>query len=394
MKIAIFGSSVVSAYWNGAATYYRGMCAALHARGHRIRFVEQDIYERQQHRDFAEDPPYCEVRVVSGWEALERELRAAQRWADLIVKCNDTGAFDREMEEWLVGQTTEMVERRERGDAATPGGHSARSRVASSPRRGWRGGDGPRVVFWDVDAPATLAECAVESCYLRPLIPRFAAIFTYGGGEPVVQRYRALGARRVVPVYNAVDPREYAPVAPLEEYACDLLFIGSRLPDREVRFHQFFLAAAQDAPDCRFLLGGPGWQDLALPPNVRYLGYCPIPLHPVLNCSARLVLNLNRESMAAVGHSPPTRIFEAAACGACLVTDAWEGIETFFTPGEEILVAHGPEDIVRYLRTVTPEEARAIGERARRRTLRQHTYDSRAAVFEAAAREVADGEGG
>src|SRR5919202_1094361 len=107
MKLAIFGSSVVSAYWNGAATYYRGMCAALHARGHQIRFVEQDIaideIYRQQQRDLAEDPPYCEVRVVAGWDALERELRAAMRETDLVVKCGKTGAFDREMEEWLVG---------------------------------------------------------------------------------------------------------------------------------------------------------------------------------------------------------------------------------------------------------------------------------------------------
>ncbi len=362
MRIAIFGSSVVSAYWNGAATYYRGMCAALHARGHQIRFVEQDIYDRQQHRDFPHDPPYCEVRVVAGWEALERELRAALGWADLIAKCSNTGAFDREMEEWLTGPAAPLA-------------------AEERHRR-------PPVVFWDVDAPATLAECAQPSSALRRLIPHFAAIFTYGGGERVVQGYRALGARRVLPIYNAVDPQEYSPVAPSPDFACDLLFVGSRMPDREARFQHFFLEAARRAPSCRFLLGGPGWGDLVLPPNVRYLGYCPIPLHPVLNSSARLVLNLNRESMASTGYSPPTRIFEAAACGACLVTDAWDGIEEFFAPGQEILVAGGPEDVVRYLATITCEEAQAIGERARRRALRDHTYASRAATFERMAEEL------
>lgn len=355
MNITIFGSSIVSAYWNGAATYYRGMCAALHARGHRIRFVEQDIYERQQHRDFAEDPHYCEVRVVSGWEQLERALEQACAEADLIVKCNDTGAYDQEMEEWLVGQP-------------------------STPPR-----SSPPVAFWDVDAPATLAECAEPESYLRPLVRHFACIFTYGGGDPVVEGYRALGAREVVPVYNAVDPEAYRPVPPSDEYACDLFFMGNRMPDREARFRHFFLEAAAAAPEYRFMLGGEGWGNLALPPNVRYIGHCPTPLHPVMNSSSRLVLNLNRQAMAANGFSPPTRVFEAAACGSCLVTDAWEGIDHFFSPGEELLVAHGPEDLVRYLKEVPWPVARAIGQRARQRALRDHTYASRAATFERAA---------
>ncbi|MDQ3703511.1 MAG: glycosyltransferase [Chloroflexota bacterium] len=364
MYLIIFGSSVVSAYWNGAATYYRGMCRALHARGHRIRFVEQDIYERQQHRDLPADPPYCEVRVVTGWAALVRELESARAEADLILKCNDTGAFDREMEEWLVGAA---------GGARGAGG---------------AGPSGPPVAFWDVDAPATLAECAAPGSYLRPLIPRFAGIFTYGGGAPVVDGYRALGARCVVPVYNAVDPEAYHPVAPSDDYACDLFFMGNRMPDREARFQHFFLGAAERVPKARFLLGGAGWESLALPPSVRSIGHCPTPLHPQLNCSARLVLNLNRDAMAATGFSPPTRVFEATACGACVVTDAWEGVAQFFTPGAEILVAQGPEDLAGYIADISPGTAQAIGRRARQRVLRDHTYASRAAVFERAAGEL------
>jgi len=174
-------------------------------------------------------------------------------------------------------------------------------------------------------------------------------------------------------------------VPPVEEYACDLFFMGNRLPDREARFREFFLAAAERAPQYRFLLGGASWDGLALPPNVRYVGHCPTALHPAMNCSARLVLNLNRQSMAAMGYSPPTRVFEAAACGACLVTDAWDGIETFFAPGEEILVAQGPDDLLRYLDEVDWPRARAIGGGARERALRDHTYASRAAIFERAA---------
>ena len=361
MNIVVFGSSIVSAYWNGAATYYRGMCRALDARGHRIRFVEQDIYDRQRNRDLPDDPAYCQVRVVSGWPALEAELRAARAEADLIVKCNDTGAYDREMEEWL---------------AAGPGSGPGPGRAAVP------------VAFWDVDAPATLAECAAPDSYLRPLIPRFACVFTYGGGDPVVEGYRAIGARRVVPVYNAVDAGDYRPVAPDPAYAADVLFMGNRLPDREARFRDFFLEAARRAPRATFVLGGAGWDGLPLPPNVRAIGHCPTPLHPVLNCSARLVLNINREAMAATGFSPPTRVFEAAACGACLVTDAWEGVERFFEPQREILVAGGPQDLVRYVETVSPAAARAVGERARRRALRDHTYASRAVTFEQAARAL------
>jgi spore maturation protein CgeB len=357
MKLVIFGSSIVSAYWNGAATYYRGMCRALHARGHHIRFVEQDIYDRQHHRDLADDPAYCEVRVVSGWPAIERELNAAGDDADLIVKCNDTGAFDDEIEEWLVGP------------------RSARP-------------SGPPVVFWDVDAPATIAECGDPRSALGRLISRFACVFTYGGGEAVVTGYQALGARRVVPVYNAVDPHDYRPVDPLPEYACDLFFMGNNMPDRVARFRHFFVGAAEAVPEARFLLGGAGWEDVALPANVRRLGHCPTAMHPVLNCSARLVLNLNREAMAVMGFSPPTRVFEAAACGACLVTDAWEGVDHFFQPGSEVLTVAGPDDLATYVKTVDAAAARSIGQRARQRALRDHTYDSRAAVFERAAREV------
>lgn len=387
MYLIIFGSSVVSAYWNGAATYYRGMCRALHARGHRIRFVEQDIYERQQHRDLPTDPPYCEVRVVSGWAALVRELESARAAADLIVKCNDTGAFDREMEEWLVGPV------------GAAGGTSYPGHPDGAPWRqdggikdaggfGGAGTTGPPVAFWDVDAPVTVAECAAPDSYLRSLIPRFDCIFTYGGGAPVVEGYRALGARRVVPVYNAVDPQAYHPAAPSEDYACDLFFMGNRMPDREARFQHFFLGAAGRVPTARFLLGGAGWESLSLPPNVRSIGHCPTPLHPQMNCSARLVLNLNREAMAATGFSPPTRVFEATACGACVVTDAWEGVAQFFTPDAEILVAEGPEDLARYVAEISPREAQEIGRRARQRVLRDHTYASRAAVFERAAREL------
>jgi spore maturation protein CgeB len=344
MKIVLFGSSLVSAYWNGAATYYRGICKALHERGHHIVFVEPDIYERQQHRDLTEDPPYAEVRVCHGWGDLAHELELA-RGADLVAKCSGVGGWDEELARGVL----EL-----------------------------RGPD-TRVAFWDVDAPQTLANPGS----LRPLIPRFDMILLYGGGPPVQRKYAQLGARAAHLVYNAADPDEYFPVPAEAEKRCDLLFMGNRMPDREQRVWNLFLRAAQLAPELGFVLGGNGWGDCPLPSNVRWMGHVPTGDHRAWNCSARLVLNVNRADMAAIGYSPPTRVFEAAGCGACVITDVWEGISTFFSPGEEILVAASAEEIVSLVRTTSAEQARAIGGAARRRVLRDHTYAQRAAELDA-----------
>jgi spore maturation protein CgeB len=147
---------------------------------------------------------------------------------------------------------------------------------------------------------------------------------------------------------------------------------------------QFFLRAATLAPEMTFLLGGEGWGSKPLPPNVRWIGHVPTGMHNAINCSARMVLNINRESMADVGFSPPTRVFEAAGAGACLITDAWEGIDTFFTPNEEILVASSAEAVVTHLRDISGIRARSIGHQMRERALRDHTYAQRAAEVHAA----------
>ena len=351
MKLVLFGSSIVSAYWNGAATYYRGICKAMHARGHEIVFVEPDIYDRQQHRDLAEDPPYAEVRVCRGWEDLARELERA-RGADLVAKCSGVGGWDMEL-------ARGVLERR---------------------------APGTLVAFWDVDAPQTLAAAFAEQgddpCAFRALIPRYDLILLYGGGPPVVEAYARLGARAAHPIYNAVDPDEYYPVEPLAERAADVIFMGNRMPDREERVRSLFFRAAELAPELTFVLGGEGWGDCPLPSNVRWIGHVPTAEHRAWNCSARMVLNINREAMAAYGYSPPTRVFEAAGCACCVITDAWAGVDYFFDPGREILVASTAEEIVGHLETTSAERARAIGQAARERVLRDHTYDQRAELLE------------
>jgi spore maturation protein CgeB len=350
VRIAFFGSSLVSAYWNGACTYYRGIVRALDARGHRVAFYEPDAFDRQAHRDI-DDPDWAEVVVYEPSDARAvREVVAGAADADVVVKASGVGVFDAVLE----------------------------AAVAEL--------EGPEArIFWDVDAPATLAALEGEPGNpLRELVGRFDMVLTYGGGRPVVDRYAALGARACIPVYNALDPATHRPEPPRPELACDLAFLGNRLPDREARVEEFFFGAAEAMPDRSFLLGGSGWEDrVASAPNVRYLGHVPPGDHNALNRSARAVLNVSRESMAANGFSPATRVFEAAGAGACLITDAWEGIEEFLAPGEEVLVARDGAEVAALLEGLDPDRARAIGEAALERVLAEHTYDRRAEQVEA-----------
>src|SRR5262249_45378864 len=239
------------------------------------------------------------------------------------------------------------------------------------------------VAFWDVDAPATLdrAESNLADPF-RALIPKYDFIFTYGGGQQVMERYSRLGAANCHPVYNGLDPEAHYPVAPDPRLQCDLLFVGNRLPDRESRVEQFFLRTAALAPDLKFVLGGEGWAGKAIPANVRWIGHVAADDHNRLNCSARMVLNVNRHSLVVAGFSPPTRIFEAAGAGACVITDCWAGIEEFFEPGREILVAGSAEEIVKHLRSTSASRAREIGDNMRTRALRDHTYRLRTAQFD------------
>jgi spore maturation protein CgeB len=237
-------------------------------------------------------------------------------------------------------------------------------------------------IWWDVDAPATLAELRADAAHPLPVaLPGLDLVLTYGGGEPVVAAYRAFGARSCVPIYNALDPRTHHPVAPDQRYAADLAFLGNRLPDREARVDEFLLWPAVRLPVQHFLLGGAGWHDKHCPPNVAKIGHVGTGMHNALNVTPRAILNINRASMAATGFSPPTRLFEVAGAGACLITDAWDGIELFLAPGVEVLVARDGSDVVDLMQNLSATKAAEIGRAARRRILAEHTYDKRAAAL-------------
>ncbi len=243
---------------------------------------------------------------------------------------------------------------------------------------------GQVVVYWDVDAPATIDRLRRDpDDPLRALLPRYDLVLAYGGGDPVVRGFTALGARRCVPVYNALDPETHFEVPPDPRFSCDLALLANRLPDREQRVEEFFVTPARSLPHRCFLLGGSGWEDKDLPANVRRLGHVYTADHNALNASALAVLNVARDSMAACGFSPATRIFEAAGAAACIVTDAWEGIDRFLDPGTEILVARNGGEVGEILGGLTPARAREIGAAARRRILAGHTYAARAAEVEA-----------
>ena len=367
MKIYAFGSSLVSSYWNGAATYYRGCYKYLARLGYDITFAEPDAYGRQTHKDdvdlsfaklvtykpvgtagdFGHGPDYATLPTLS-------EVFEDARKADVVVKHSGIGVDDALTESLILEAQPHAL-----------------------------------AIYWDVDSPATLARMDADPAdSFRAVVPRLDAIFSYGGGPRCKQGFERYGVRHYLQAYNGLDPETHFPVASDPAYACDLAFLGNRLPDREARVEELFLRAAELAPEQQFLLGGEGWGDKPMPPNVRYIGHVPTAQHNVLNCSARTVLNINRASMAVSGFSPPTRVFEAAGAASCLLCDNWAGIDDCFQPDEEILVVRTAEDVVRHLRTHDAAATKSIGEAFHRRALRDHTYAQRAAQADSSIRQL------
>ncbi|RWX74989.1 hypothetical protein EPK99_21170 [Neorhizobium lilium] len=349
MKIAFYGSSLVSAYWNGAATYYRGLLRALAEKGYDITFYEPDVYDRQKNRDI--DPPeWCRVVVYDGTIDALKTVAARAGEADIVVKASGVGFED----DLLLDEVLR---------AARPSALKT---------------------FWDVDAPATLGELRASPDHpLRQALSAIDLVLTYGGGDPVVNAYRSLGARDCIPIYNALDPMTHHPVAADTRFAADLGFLGNRLPDREARVEHFFLEPAARLPSTNFLLGGSGWSDKPMADNVNYIGHVSTRDHNAFNVTPKAVLNISRASMAENGFSPATRVFEAAGAGACLITDYWEGIELFLKPDEEVLVARDGQDVVDVLAGLTTERAQLIGRKSLDRVLADHTYASRAVTVDA-----------
>jgi spore maturation protein CgeB len=343
-SIAIFGSSLVSTYRNGAATYYRGILKYLDRLGYKITFYEPDAFDRQKHIDFGDPGRVESVVYQNDLLAAEHALDQA-RESDVLIKASGTGVFD----EYLEKALPEIIKPHQ------------------------------LAIFWDVAAPATLKSMFDNpNATLRHLIPQYDYIFTSGGGQPLIDAYKSLGAKACIPVYNALDPETHFRVSPEPRFRCDLAFMGNRLPDREARFQEFFIDVARQMPQKKFILGGSGWSGTSLPENVKYIGHVYSNEHNVFNSSPLAVLNISRQGMAEYGFSASARVFEAAGAGACIITDNWNGIHHFFEPVNEVLVARTGSEVRHMVEQLDELKAEKTGLAAFARVIADNTYEKRA----------------
>ncbi len=348
MKIVFYGLTITSSWGNGHATTYRSLCRALTRRGHRIHFVEKDVEWYRSNRDMPE-PTFATVHLYEDWPSKARALLALSEDADVVV----IGSYFPD----AITATRALADR------------------AQQP-----------ILFYDIDTPITLAQLRVNGRteYLdASLIPAYAAYLSFTGGPALAELETRFGARRAVAFFCSVDPDTYRPTAADERFRCDLSYLGTYAADRQPKLmHLLDAPAALDATRS-FLVAGPQYpESTSFQPNVRRLIHVSPRDHPAFYSSSRFTLNLTRADMVAAGWSPSVRLFEASACGAVLLSDRWDGLEEFLTPGEEILLPADAHDVVHILREVSDAERTRIGSRARERILAHHTAEHRAAEFE------------
>jgi spore maturation protein CgeB len=342
MELCVFGLAISSAWGNGHATLWRGLIAALHRMGHRVTFFEQDAPWYAAHRDLTELEG-CELRLYRDWEAVLPEARRVVRRAE-----------------------ASMV------TSYCPDGQAAIALVLEDSRL---------PVFYDLDTPVTLDD--LEAGRRPPWLPAqglrgFPLVLSYTGGRALELLRHALGATDARPLYGSVDPEVHRPGTGREAWRSRLSYLGTYSPNRQDAVDQLFLEPARRLPESRFLLGGSMYpDDLAWPDNVARIEHVAPSQHPSFYASAALTLNVTRGPMASLGYCPSARLFEAAACGTPVLSDRWEGIDAFFEPGREILLAGSPEEVLDALGR-SPLDLFRIGWRARERALAEHTAAHRA----------------
>ncbi len=347
MKLVIFGLTVSSSWGNGHATLWRGLLKALVARGHDVVFFERDV-------------PYY---------AMNRDLHALAD-GTLVLYADWTQNLPAARAH-LADADVAMV------TSYQADGVAASELVLESPAA--------VRVFYDLDTPVTLdaLQSGREVAYLGSRgLADFDLVLSYTGGDALQQLRSRLGARRVAPLYGHVDPDVHRPVQPVQDYRADLSYLGTYAEDRQAALERLFIQAAHQLPEQRFLIGGAQYpQEFPWADNIWFRKHLPPELHPAFFSSSRFTLNVTRAAMARMGWCPSGRLFEAAACGCPVISDAWEGLDAFFRPGEEIVIAHGTDDVVQAMRMPDPERD-ALAQRARERTLDEHTSARRAAELE------------
>jgi spore maturation protein CgeB len=347
LKIVIFGLSITSSWGNGQATTYRALARALRARGHHITFFERDQEWYASNRDMPQ-PPFCRLHIYQDWNEIVSLVRSELADSDVAI----VGSY-------------------------FPDGLSAIEEMFDSRTE--------VKAFYDIDTPITMAGLRNGgTAYLKPEhVEGFHLYFSFTGGPLLNELESKFGARNAVPLYCSFDPDTDRYSAPQSDYACDLSYMGTFAADRQPKIEELFCAPARQLPERRFILAGPQYpKQLTWPENVRRIVHVEPRLHPPFYHSSRLTLNVTRREMVTAGYSPSVRLFEAAGCGATIVSDWWSGLDSFFTPGEEILLANSSDDVIRYLVGMDANEIRRIGRHAQQRVIAQHSAECRAAEFE------------
>jgi spore maturation protein CgeB len=347
MKLVVFGLTVSSSWGNGHATLWRGLIRALARRGHHVVFFERDV------------PYYAGARDL--WALPQGELVLYPSWEEVLP------AARRHLAEADAAMVTSYC----------PDGVAATALVLEE-------GAGVRV-FYDMDTPVTLdgLRSGRDVPYIGPGgLGGFDLVLSFTGGRALDELRTRLGARRVAPLYGHVDPEVHRPVPPLEARPADLSYLGTYAADRQAALETLFVEPARRLPERRFLIGGAQYpEDFPWTANVFFYRHLPPPEHPAFYCSAALTLNVTRRPMAEMGFCPSGRLFEAAACGVPILSDRWEGLDAFFTPGEEILTAGSTEEAIEAV-SLPPETLAHVARAARERTLAGHTSERRAAELE------------
>ncbi|MBV8818274.1 MAG: glycosyltransferase [Acidobacteriaceae bacterium] len=347
MKLVIFGLSISSSWGNGHATLWRGLCRALIARGHDVEFFERDVPYYAAHRDMIKMPGLG-LHLYTSWNDISRDAARHLKEADVAMVTS-----------------------------YCPDALNAAEMMFSS--------SAGLKTFYDLDTGVTLNRLAagerVDYIGARGLAD-FDLVFSYTGGQALQQLQNKLGARRVLPLYGSVDPRNHYPVEPADVFRADLSYLGTYAEDRQAALETLFVEAARRLPQARFVIGGAMYPaGFPWTKNIFFVHHLPPSDHPAFYCSSRLTLNVTRRPMADMGFCPSGRLFEAAACGVPIVSDWWEGLDQFFEPGREILIARTTDDVLHAIRHA---DLRSIGKQALDRALACHTAEIRAVEFETA----------
>ncbi len=346
MRLLVFGLSLTSSWGNGHATVYRGLLKELHRLGVEVGFVEKDVPWYSANRDLP-GTDYARVLLYQETYQLQEIMASELAEADVVLM----GSY-------------------------FPDGMAVAEQLA--------GCCGLARLYYDIDTPVTLSAFAAGGAtpYLRAdQLPIFDAVLSFTGGRALEELVAHWGARKAVAFYCALDPETHRRVEPQEHFRCRMGYMGTYSPDRHAIWERLFLRPALRLPGQRFVLAGPQYPELELPGNVHHFQHLPPHQHSAFYSSCDLILNITRGPMVAYGHSPSVRLFEAAGCGGCVVSDPWEGLGELFEIGGEILVAAEEEEMARLLRELPEERAMEIGERFRARVLREHSYAVRARQF-------------